>query len=253
MYRFGINEIVGHRGCDEFRFSNTIEAFLKGIDLGADMVEFDVRKTKDGIFIIHHDEDVFGYSVKDYEYEVLKSHALENGLQISTVEKALDNLRGKAKLAVELKEKGYEEEIVNKIKEYFSNNEFVVFSFNEEIIKFIKEKFQEVTAGLLLGYEYSEFKAMNPRINHIGILLERYRELFPWKSVKKCKADFIAPHYDLLHLGLLKSTCKRNIPVFVWTVNDERRIKKIIQSNHASGIISDKPGLVREIKNNTTN
>ena len=253
MFKFVLNNIVGHRGCDEFKYSNTIESFLKGIELGAGMIEFDVRRTGDGVLIIHHDEDVFGYNIKDYEYKFLKSHALEKGLKISTIEETLVILRGKAKLVVEIKEKGYEEEIVSRLREYFNDDEFVVISFQGEIIRRLKEKYQNVIVGLLLGFEYSELKTMNPRINHMGLLTERYRELFPWKSVKNCKADFIAPHYDLLHLGLLKSAFKKNIPVFVWTVNNERLIKKLIKGNLTSGIISDKPGLVKKLKNITVN
>jgi len=248
LFEFTINTIVGHRGCDEFKFSNTIEAFLKGVELGADMIEFDVRRTGDGVLIIHHDEDVFGNNIKDHDYKFLKSHAFEKGLQIPTVDETLNILKGKTNPVVELKANGYEEEVMSKIKEYFNEDEFVVISFYEEVIKNIKGKCPDVTAGLLLGYEYAELKIINPRINYIGLLMERYRELFPWKSVKNCKADFIAPHYDLLHLGLLKSALKKNIPVFIWPVNNERLIKKLIIGSLTSGIISDKPGLVRNSK-----
>jgi len=253
LFEFSINTIVGHRGCDEFKYSNTIEAFLKGIELGADMIEFDVRRTEDGIIMIHHDEDVFGYNIQDYKYKFLKSHALEKGLQIPTIEETLDTLQGKVGLVVELKEKGYEKEVVNKIKEYFKDDEFVVISYIGKVIKTIKEKSPGVSAGLLLGYEYSELKIINPRINYLGLLIERYKELFPWKSVKNCMADFIAPHYDLLHLGLLKSAYKKNIPVFVWTVNNEKLIKKLIKGRLTSGIISDKPSLVKTQKDVTIN
>jgi glycerophosphoryl diester phosphodiesterase len=248
LFEFSINTIVGHRGCNEFKYSNTIEAFLKGVELGAGMIEFDVRRTGDGVLIIHHDEDVFGNNIKDYNYEFLKTHAFEKGLQIPTLEETLDILQRKTKLVVELKEKGYEEEVMSKIKEYFNDDEFVVISFYEEVIKNIKEKCPDVIAGLLLGYEYSELKILNPRINHLCLLIERYKELFPWKSVKNCKADFIATHFELLHLGLLKSAFKKNIPVCVWTVNNERMIKKLIKGSLTSGIISDKPGLVRNSK-----
>jgi glycerophosphoryl diester phosphodiesterase len=103
---------------------------------------------------------------------------------------------------------------------------------------------------LLLGYEYSELKMINPGINHLGLLVERYSELFPWMRVKKSKADFIAPYFHLRHLGLLKSASKKKTPVFVWTVNNERLIKKLIEGKLTSGIISDKPGLVSSLKGN---
>ena len=247
MFKFSINSIIGHRGCDELKYSNTIEAFLKGIELGADMIEFDVRRTKDGVLMVYHDEDVFGKNINENNYEFLKLFALKKDLQIPTLRETLVTLKGKTYPVVEIKEKGYEKKIIKEIKKYFSVHDFVVISFIDNVIKKIKRGFPEVTAGLLLGDEYADMKKWNPRINYLSLLFERYTELFPWKRVKECKADFIAPYYELLHLGLLKSAYKRNVPVFVWTVNKQSRIKKLIKSKLVKGIISDKLGLVYEL------
>ncbi|MFH1740599.1 MAG: glycerophosphodiester phosphodiesterase family protein, partial [bacterium] len=46
---------VGHRGCVKFTPENTIAAFNKAIELGADLLEMDVRETKDGYLVIMHD------------------------------------------------------------------------------------------------------------------------------------------------------------------------------------------------------
>jgi glycerophosphoryl diester phosphodiesterase len=97
MFEFSINTVVGHRGCDELEYNNTVEAFLKGIELGADMIEFDVRRTKDRVLIINHDEDLYGNIIRDKEYEFLKISALKKGLQIPTLNEALTALKGKAK------------------------------------------------------------------------------------------------------------------------------------------------------------
>ena len=248
MFKFSINSIIGHRGCDELKYSNTIEAFLKGIELGADMIEFDVRRTKDGVLMVYHDEDVFGKNINENNYEFLKLFALKKDLQIPTLKETLIALKGKTQPVVEIKEEGYEKEVVKEIKEYFGIHDFVVISFVDTVIKKIKIDFPEVTAGLLLGDEYADMKKWNPKINYLSILFERYTELFPWKRVRKCKVDFIAPYYELLHLGLLKSAYIRNIPVFVWTVNKQSWIKKLIRNKMVNGIISDKPGWVHELK-----
>lgn len=247
MFKFSINSNIGHRGCDELKYGNTMKAFLKGIELGADMIEFDVRKTKDGVLIVYHDEDVFGKNINENNYEFLKLFALKKDLQIPTLKETIVTLKGKTYLVVEIKEEGYEKDIVKEIIECFSVHDFVVISFIDKVIKKIKVNFPEVTAGLLLGDEYSEMKKGNPKINYLSLLFERYTELFPWKRVRNCKADFIAPYYELLHHGLLKSANKRNIPVFVWTVNKQSRIKKLIKGKLVNGIISDKPGLVYEL------
>ncbi|MFA6242315.1 MAG: glycerophosphodiester phosphodiesterase family protein [Candidatus Hydrogenedentales bacterium] len=49
---------VGHRGTVTFAPENTIPAFNKAIELGADLLEMDVRETKDGHLVIMHDGTV---------------------------------------------------------------------------------------------------------------------------------------------------------------------------------------------------
>lgn len=50
--------VVGHRGTVKFAPENTIAAFQKAIELGADLVEMDVRETKDGHLVLVHDATV---------------------------------------------------------------------------------------------------------------------------------------------------------------------------------------------------
>jgi glycerophosphoryl diester phosphodiesterase len=48
--------IYAHRGGAALRPENTIEAFDNGLALGADGLEFDVRLTRDGVVVVHHDD-----------------------------------------------------------------------------------------------------------------------------------------------------------------------------------------------------
>ena len=48
--------IIGHRGASKAHRENTLEAFHGAGVLGADWVELDVRRTRDGEFVVHHDE-----------------------------------------------------------------------------------------------------------------------------------------------------------------------------------------------------
>ena len=50
--------VVAHRGAAKFAPENTIAAFNKAAELGADLIEFDVRQTKDGQLVVMHDPTV---------------------------------------------------------------------------------------------------------------------------------------------------------------------------------------------------
>jgi len=50
--------VVGHRGTVKFAPENTLTAFRKAIELGADLLEMDVRETRDGHLVLMHDSTV---------------------------------------------------------------------------------------------------------------------------------------------------------------------------------------------------
>lgn len=51
-------EIIAHRGASRERPENTLPAFRRAVELGADGVELDVHRTADGSIVVHHDPSV---------------------------------------------------------------------------------------------------------------------------------------------------------------------------------------------------
>jgi glycerophosphoryl diester phosphodiesterase len=52
--------VLGHRGASAARRENTLAAFAKAREFGADGVELDVRRTSDARLVVHHDPDAEG-------------------------------------------------------------------------------------------------------------------------------------------------------------------------------------------------
>src|SRR6476646_5761786 len=52
--------VLGHRGASAVAPENTVAAFERARELGADGVELDVRRSADGVLTVHHDPDVAG-------------------------------------------------------------------------------------------------------------------------------------------------------------------------------------------------
>ena len=49
---------IGHRGAPALADENTLESLQLAVELGVDMVEFDIQRTRDGVFVLMHDETV---------------------------------------------------------------------------------------------------------------------------------------------------------------------------------------------------
>ena len=53
-----MTRVIAHRGAHSRARENTLAAFAAALDLGVDGVELDVRRTRDGVLVVHHDSRV---------------------------------------------------------------------------------------------------------------------------------------------------------------------------------------------------
>ena len=224
--------IIAHRGASAYANENTVESLKKAIASGADMIEFDVRRTKDNVFIVYHDEFIQDKSTRELTCKDIDRIGQNQGFDILTVEEVLKCTSGKIKLDVELKEEGYEKEITELVLKFFKEDEFVITSFNDSSLKVIKDNYPNIKVGLLLGKK-------KPK----NIIVTILSELFSIKRCIKAKADFLVPHRKLLRFGFLKRAKRNDKPVFVWTVNDKKLIWKLLNDKRIDAIITDKPDL----------
>jgi glycerophosphoryl diester phosphodiesterase len=178
-----------------------------------------------------------GRLVKELAYDEISRMATGLGFSIPTFEEVLKHISGKTKLDVEIKEEGYEKEVVELLVRYFKKDQFVITSFYDFSIKRIKDDHPDMKAGLILGRS----KPKHP-------VRTRISEFFPARRCREGKADFLVPHWRLLWFGFLDRAKRENKPVFVWTVNDQRKIWKILHDERIDGIITDKPDLALSLR-----
>lgn len=79
---------IGHRGASGHERENTLEAFQRAAELGAEMWELDIQLTKDGVVVVSHDdhlERVFGIDHRISEMTAAELAALE-GVNVPTFE-----------------------------------------------------------------------------------------------------------------------------------------------------------------------
>jgi hypothetical protein len=71
-------DVICHRGASEHAFENTLEAYRATFELGGDGNEIDIRKTKDGVLVVFHDDmldrhlEAYG-DVSDVTWEELRA------------------------------------------------------------------------------------------------------------------------------------------------------------------------------------
>jgi glycerophosphoryl diester phosphodiesterase len=156
--------IAGHRGYMSHYPENTLLSFQKALELGVEMLELDLRLSKDGVLMVLHDEtlerttDGFG-KISDYTVEQLKQFDASKGnkgtgkLSIPTFEEFCEFLKlyPDILLNVEIKPSNDAKEVADKaiamLRDYGFLSRCVFTSFDAAIVTYISEKYQLKTQG----------------------------------------------------------------------------------------------------------
>jgi glycerophosphoryl diester phosphodiesterase len=216
--------VAGHRGyCDRYP-ENTLLSFRKALDLGVDMIEFDVRLTSDKKLVVIHDEKVDRTTdgrglVRDFTLKEIKeldagswfSNELV-GLKIPTLEELMDLVSAHKKLLfnVEIKEKTHEtvDLTIDVLKKYDVLDRCVMTCFDAGILKYIWQKYQLKCQG------FPDFCMSNFEQGENGTYSFLYSVGINLKYLTKELVDFFT---------------SRNIMPWPYCVNDEKWALKTIE------------------------
>lgn len=217
--------IAAHRGVAAGAAENTIASFTNAIEVGADMIEFDVRRTRDGELIAFHDSHVGGAPVNRLTRDEIEAAA---GVRPPLLAEVLRTCAGRIRLDVELKEDGYVPDVMTALRAGFDPAQMIVTSFLPAVVAQAKEAFPEVKTGLLVGEN-------RPATGLPG----RLRELYPVDLARQVRADYLAPHYKLAAFGVLRRAAAAELPCLLWTVNSPDLIRRYVTDPRVAVIITD--------------
>jgi glycerophosphoryl diester phosphodiesterase len=211
--------VVAHRGGWGEAPQNSLDAFERAIGLGCDGIELDIRRTADGRLVIVHDARVAARPVGRLTHEQLRTRVKDG--QAPLLDEVLELVAGRAIIDLELKEAGYESEIMATVARHLTPDRYVITSFRDAVLPAVKRSVPEARTGLLVG----------PRL--------RVRELD--RRIRQARVDFLAPHVALTRRGILGWAGDRRLPVWLWTVNDPRLLRRLRRDDRVAAVITDRP------------
>jgi glycerophosphoryl diester phosphodiesterase len=168
------------------------QGYPRLLNSGADFLEIDIRRNKDGVTVISHDEPRPG-----------RKHV--------TLDEVLDAAAGRVGLQLDLKEPGYEVELIRSALDRLPPDKLVVTTEVEDSIRLIKDQFPEIRAGLTT------------------------------RRVEPNHADFIALDQRYASDGALALAERYGIKVWVWTVDDRRLMERFVSDRRVEGLITNRP------------
>ena len=229
-------EVIAHRGAAGKAPENTFAAIRQAMTDGADWVEIDVQETADGEVVVVHDSDFMklsGVDIKVWDGTLKQLQEIDVGSwfdpkfsaeRVPTLAEVLEEVRGKSRLLIELKYYGHDQQLEQRVVDIVEQagmvNEVAIMSLKYDGIKKIRELRPDWVVGLLSS------KAIG--------------------NLSDLDLDFLAVNMAMATSGFIRRTRAAGKQVFVWTVNDQVSMSRMM-SLGIDGIITDEPELARNV------
>lgn len=226
--------IIGHRGAADLAPENSMEALQAGFDAAADMLEFDVRLTKDKIPVLVHDFHTLrthhnASIISRLTLEELKQHTEKQ--PIVTLEEVLDVFFGKIVLNIELKGRGTGTIVTQLLRRHYINKKsdwgnVFLSSFKGSELAAVRRLSKEVNISMLHIQNPFIFIAYHRRLQLSAVGFHRlYVNVFALEIAKR--------------IGLL---------TYVYTVNHPETALMLARQG-VDAIVTDNPRImIQEIE-----
>lgn len=226
---------IAHRGASAHAVENTAPALKKALKQKADMVEMDVRRCKSGEVILFHDRTLRRLArdrrrVADMTLMEIRKVFPE----VITLEEALNILRGRAQVYIEIKDRGMADAVTKIIRAHVSScgwrkKDFLIASHFVGELREARTLFPEIPRALIVnGYSTGHAQYL-ARLS--------YRK---WRLARELEVSALSFSKWLLRKKYVRQSRDRGYKVFVWTVNRRKNIDRMKKWG-VDGIISDYP------------
>lgn len=220
--------VIGHRGAKGYVAENTLESIQKALDFKVDGIEIDVHVCASGELVVFHDFTLDRMTngsgeVDNLSLSELKQLTIAGEFQIPTLEEALGLIDRKCIINIELKGKNTASKTCEVIKFYVQNkgwdyNDFIVSSFQKHELETVFSQDKNVPLAVLTKANIDDAIAFAETI----------------------KAAAIHPNVAIVTKANIEKAQNLGYKVNVWTVNDTKTIKRMIDYK-VNAIISDFP------------
>lgn len=243
-------KIIAHRGANQYAPQNTMPAFLKAVELGADGLETDVHVTRDGELVLCHnysiDETSNGLGrISEMTLKDLKS--LDFGANFSrkfrgTPLPSMDEFLAFCRqsplriMNIELKSPkndihGIVRKTLDAVARFNLLDKLLISSFDTDLLLQVKQI--EPTCKTALLYPTPQ--------NSIPFALHP-----PYALVQKIGADAVHPHYSFVNAAMVRRFHKMGVRINPWTVNAMSVVRRLIALG-VDGLITDRPNDVAQL------
>jgi glycerophosphoryl diester phosphodiesterase len=222
------SKAISHRGRGNGFKDNTIEAFQAAVDAGFQWCEVDLRRTKDGVIVLYHDETINGFPVSELTYHSAEALLEDRGVRLSTLGMFCRSLKNRIKVDFEFKETGFEREALEFILKSFDYDEVLLTSFNPEVLIAVQAIDSNVKTGIIIG---EDSFALRPELSN--------KIWTDFDYVRSLGADIFIAEIGLLDNANIARIVESGLPLYAYTVESLEDYNRFMNDERISGVFTD--------------
>lgn len=249
--------IMAHRGDSAHFPENTIPSMESAVEVGIDVLETDVRLTKDDELVLFHDEDMQRTTgkqgtIRDRTLEELEEIDLGDrftsdgvtypfrgkGLRVVTLREALERFPD-VKFNIDIKDTLPDAPriLASLLREQAREDSVIVASFNNGQIK----KFHRIAPEFPVAASSSQIRwfVLGLKLRLLSLLART----IPYSAFQ---VPVRSGSVEIVNSRLVEAAHERGVAIHVWTINTKREMKSLLDLG-VDGIFSDRPALLREV------
>ncbi len=239
---------VGHKGAAALEPENTLRSLTRAVELGCDLVEFDVLDLSDGTLVLAHSDDLHEVShgrasgrVREHTLDALRDVAPD----LPTFDDALELLgrAGGVGLHVDLKWHGYEAAVADALRRHGLIERTVVSSFHAASLRLLAGIEPALTRGITYPFDRRGVSQRRALLPITAAVLAGLRRALPRRIerlIDRAHASAAMLHHTVVSRAAVERAHAVGAAVFAWTVDDDASLRRVLDAG-VDGVISNDP------------
>lgn len=222
--------IIAHRGASGPGLApeNTLSAFRLAMDIGSDLIELDVHRSKDQKIVVIHDDSLDRTTdrkgaIRDLNFREIMEADAGDGQRVPLLAEALELVHGHAMVLLEIKPNDITGDVIQVIRDCGATDRVVIQSFHPEVVVESFALAPGIPRGLLIGSggDFAE------RTSSVG-------------------AGLVVPSFSLLNENTVRDVRIRGLGLWTYTIDESDQMREAVNLG-VGGIITNQPDRLKSV------
>jgi glycerophosphoryl diester phosphodiesterase len=236
---------IAHRGGGSLAAENSVEGIERSISYSMDMIEVDVRRSRDGMLVLSHDATAHGSALPIAR--TLSDELRSAG--VATLDEALKTAKGRTRLNLDIKEPGIADDVIATVRAHDAVESCIVSCLDGACLAHVARTEPRLLRFFSYPNDYggaSRKPWLTPAVNAVVAAMRQTLPLRLRGMLRPLPGTGATIYYKLVTPRLVRLAHGLGVDLYTWTVDDLAEMRRL-RAMGIDGITSNRPDLLAEL------